>query len=157
MPQPNIQSCVWLPIKDRFYERVITISTGHTARSVDIIFALQFHATDLFNLRYQIVNQHEFARTKIDRYRDQIVTMHDHIDPFHTIVDIHKTARLAAIAPDRNAKILFVNCLDDFTANSRWRFLSATIPGAPWAVHIVKASDKGLHSAFRPVFLAKHF
>src|SRR3954453_19998260 len=78
------------------------------------------------------------------------------VDSFYAIIDIHEAASLLAIAPDVDLQILAIDSVDQFAADCRRSFLPSAIPGAIWAVDVVKSRNKRLHASFMPVFFAKH-
>jgi len=152
-----VQGRVRLPLEHLLDEGVVGIASGHAQRRVQLVGALELHAGDLFHLADQRVDGDEFAGTEVDRRRDQIVAMRDHVNALHTVVNIHEAAGLLARAPDVDAQILFINRLDHLAAHRGGRLFAAAVPGAVRAVNIVETRDERLHAALVPVFLAEHF
>ena len=60
---------------------------------------------------------HEFARTRLNRCRDQIISMHDLVNALHAVVNIHEAARLFAVTPDRDLEVVLVDRLDHLAGN----------------------------------------
>ena len=82
--------------------------------------------------------------------------MHDHVDSFGAVIDIHKTAGLLTVTPDFDLTAPGVLGLDDLATEGGRGFLPPAVPGAEWAVDVVETGDEGLQSALCPVFLTEY-
>src|SRR5437762_14226338 len=89
-----------LPPEHRFDQRVVAVAPRHALRRTDVVFPREGDAGNLFDLADQLVDRHQLIRPEIDRRRDEMIAMHDHVDPLDTIVDIHEAPRLISSTPD---------------------------------------------------------
>src|SRR6516162_1980469 len=80
--QSYLETHVGLPPKNLFDKRIVTVSSGDPARGTGIVFPIELHAGNSFHVVDEFVYRKELTGTKIDRRRNQPVTVHDHIDPF---------------------------------------------------------------------------
>src|SRR5206468_9874896 len=78
--------------------------------------------------------------------RSRYVAVNHQARAFNTVANVHKAARLMAVAPDFN--FMFSGKLGryDLATNSRGRLLPTTIKGTVWTIDIVVASDTRVQS-----------
>ncbi len=93
--------------------------------------------------------------TATQRGGDHLLAMHDLVDTVETVRNVHKTARLAAIAPNLDLVISGIHGRDHFAAEGRRGFFTSSIPGAVRAKYVVEAGDKGFQFSLCPIFLAE--
>src|SRR2546422_8111425 len=102
------------------------------------------------------MDRHHLTRAEIDRRGGEVVAMHDHVDAFDTVVDIHEASGLIAVTPDADLAASGVNRLDDLTADGGRGLFATAIPSTEGTVNVVETGDESFHPPLVPVFLAKH-
>src|ERR1039457_4095370 len=155
--QALVQGRFWLPLEHFLDEGVVAVAAGDATGRVQVVMPFEFHARNLLHLGQQLVDGDEFAGTEVDRRGNQLVAVHDHVNAFHAVVNVHEAAGGRAVAPDGDVHVLFINGLDDLATERGGGLLAAAVPGAIRAIDVVKAGDVRLHAALGPVFLAEHF
>ena len=146
---------VRLPAQHRLDEGVVAVTAGDSTRGVELVLARQLHAADLLGQRDQVVDLDQFAGAQVNRRRDQLLAVHDHVDALDAVVDIHEAAGLRAVAPDLDLAAAAVLGGDHLTADGRRGLLAAAVPGAVRAVDVVEAGDVRLQPTLLPVLLAE--
>src|SRR4030095_10738464 len=137
-----------LPSHDLLNTGVIAVPTLHAFWRAQIVSALESHAGDLFHDVHQLVNCYKFVASNVERSR--YVTADHQARAFDAVVNVDKTARLMAVAPDFN--FMFSGKLGryDLATNGRGRLLPTAIKGTVWTIDIVVASDARVQSEIFP-------
>src|SRR5580698_5803228 len=101
-------------------------------------------ARDFFDHVDELINTDRFARTKVDRLQN--IRVHDFLNAFEAVVNVHEASGLVAGAPDFDLVLPCQFGFDYFAANRSRSLFAATEPGTPRAIDIVKAGYAGVKS-----------
>ena len=142
--QPILEADRRLPSEIIPDQGVIAVSTIDSARRVEFVPAFQANAGYLLDNVDKLIDGDQLAAAKVDGFAD--VAFHNGLGAIGAVVDIHKAARLLAIAPDLDFVAPRVLSLNDFPANRGWSFLSAPGPGSVGTVDIVIPRNPGLET-----------
>ena len=97
-----------LPIQNLSDKRIVAVSAGDTLWGSQIILAHHANPCNCLNLADQFVDRKQLAGTEIDGRRNQFSAVHDHVNTFDAVVNIHEAAGLFPISPNRDlARCLF--------------------------------------------------
>ena len=91
--------------EDLLDEGVIAVAASNTLRGIRSMVALQFDTSNIFDHADQIIDRDQFTGTQVDGCSDQVIAVHDHVDAFDAVVDVHETAGLVAVAPNVDFQI----------------------------------------------------
>src|SRR5207249_9147133 len=92
------KSRIRLPAKQLPDQRIVTVAPVDTPGRTQVVTASQLDARDRFDDIDELVDGYLFTAADVDRFRDAAV--HQHLRPLEAVVDVHKTARLVAVAPN---------------------------------------------------------
>src|SRR5258706_166246 len=94
IPKPNVR----LPAKVFLDHRVVTVAAIDALGRFQIVGTLKLDARDCLDDVHQSIDGYNLVAPEVDRLND--VAGQDRLRAFEAIIDIHKTSRLAAIAPN---------------------------------------------------------
>ena len=92
------QPGVWRPAEQLLDFSVVAVAAINAFGRLQIIASFELDAGNLLNDVNQTVYGHEFVAAEVDWFED--IAVHDRLCAFETIIDVHETAGLMAIAPD---------------------------------------------------------
>src|SRR3974390_702430 len=137
------------PMQQFLDQGIVTVPAVDALRRAEIVMAFELDAGNLFSNVDELVDGNRLARTKVDGVEN--IRLHNQVDPFQAIVDVHEAAGLLATAPNLDVVFPLDLRLNHLAADRCWSLLAAAEPGAPGSVYVVETS----HASTQAKILAK--
>src|SRR5712692_4030897 len=99
-------------------------------------------ASDLGDHVGQLVNRDQAILAQVEGLA--VVRLHQFVEAGHAVIDVTKRAGLLSVTPDLHYRVASQLGHSHLATQSRWRFLSPSLPGSQGAKDVMKAHDAGI-------------